>query len=226
VKGEGWWQSLTNQEPESSITKKGGERAEIGTWEGLTLVFQFQPLDNRVDWVASESPVGRLENPPLPLVEKLAAFTRLANRWLTSPLCPQPTVRLAFGLVVDLPVVDWQAGYRRLADYLPFDPDPTTSSDFRYQINRQRDSVSVPGTRIHRLMQWSVGLLLRQRLQLIETTLTATPEQDQVRCGCRLELDINTAPQTGKTIPQDRLSPLFGEMVGLAEEIIREGDIP
>jgi hypothetical protein len=221
-KAEGWWESVTGQEPESSVGKKTGERAEIGPWEGLMLALQVTPQGGRIDWVGCDPPG---EHDSLgPLCDRLPAFTGLAQRWLTSELLPQPTSRMAFGAVVNLPVASPEEGYRRLSDYLPFDIDRTTSSDFFYQINRQRKSTTVPEVRINRLTKWNVGLFVHQTIRLSGSGVIAAPERNHERCSCRLELDINTTE--GPSLPQDRLQPLFDELVALGEEIIREGDTP
>ena len=62
-----------------------------------------------------------------------------------------------FGGRLLLPVASREAGYRLLASYLPFEPDPEGSTDLRYQINRQRRSGVQPGLLIHRLQTWSVS---------------------------------------------------------------------
>jgi hypothetical protein len=221
VKAEGWWERMTGQEPDSVVGKKTGERAEMGAWEGMTLALQIQPKDGRIDWFASEVP----DSPPS-LSERLPAFVGLMNRWLASDLFPHPTNRMAFGVVANLPVANPEEGYRRLSDYLPFDVDRTTSSDFLYQINRQRESATLPGTRINRLMKWSVGVFFLQAMRLDGSGVVKIAELTKERSGCRLELDINPPPQEGQPLPQDRLQPLFAEMVALGEEIVREGDIP
>jgi hypothetical protein len=225
AKAEGWWESMTNQEPDSRVSKKGGDQAEIGPWEGLVLALTTQAQAGRIDWLASE-PVGETINPPS-LTERLPAFSDLAKRWLVNERLPQPTNRMAFGLIVHLPVANLEEGYRRLSDYLPFDIDRATSSDFLYQLNRPRDSTTLPGVRINRLTKWSVGLFFLQAVRLSGSGVSVSNDRGPERCGCRLELDINTVfNEETPSLPHDSLQALFGEMVALSQEIISEGDIP
>ena len=224
-KVDGWWERMTGQEPDSSVGMKTGERAEIGQWEGLMLALQMNPQMGRIDWFVSELP-GERENPPPLLTVGLAAFAGLITRWLASELPPQPVNRMALGAVVTLPVTNGEEGYRRLSDYLPFDIDRATSSDFSYQLNRKRDSTTLPGTQVNRLMKWSVGTFLQQTIRLTSSGVVGFGEPTNERTACRLDLDINTHQQEGQTLPQEQLRALFAELVSLAEEIIREGDIP
>jgi hypothetical protein len=43
--------------------------------------------------------------------------------------------------------------------------------------------------------------------------------------ACRLELDINTAPDFGGVLPADRLEALLKEMVAFGREIAEKGDL-
>ena len=164
------------------------------------------------------------EQSPPPLLVMSAGFLNLMTRFLSVPEMP-PLNRMAFGAVVLLPVTDPEQGYRTLSDYLPFDIDRTKSSDFMYQINRQRSSKTVSDLKINRLMKWSVGLSGRSSFVIGEQGLALTTSQT-IATNCRIDLDINTNYDVSLSIPHDRLNPLFMELQELAREIVQEGDIP
>jgi hypothetical protein len=44
--------------------------------------------------------------------------------------------------------------------------------------------------------------------------------------ACRIELDINTVPDFPGELDREILQPIFGDLVDLGQEIVREGDIP
>jgi hypothetical protein len=223
---EGWWKHLTGQDPNDSVGKpKTGERFESGEWEGGLLILHSQPRDGRLDWIATGSP----DDPDLlsrtRVTDRVPRFLSLMNRWLADSLYPE-TNRMAFGGVALLSVPDGVVGYQRVSDYLPFDVDKTTSSDFLYQINRRRESKILPEIQINRLMKWSVAFAVRQAITFDKDSLTTVGVPGPPESACRLELDINTVPRPDYTLPRDRLPALFAELVELGQEIILEGDIP
>lgn len=221
VDTKGWWRALTGTEPDSIVDKpKGGERAEIGNFEEWQLVLQVQTRpESRVDWMA-----GGLteidENQDSPLLDtRLPLFIDPLKKWLGTT-CPE-TKRLALGAVVILDVSTREEGYRTCSNYLEFDLDPK-AFDFNYQINRKRSSGVLSDVVINRLSRWSVGARQTGRINLQSGEGEMGPKQSH----CRLELDINTDPETTKVLPHHRLNDLLDELVGFMREIIREGDIP
>ena len=103
--------------------------------------------------------------------------------------------------------------------------NPDTSFDFLYQMNRPRESLVIPGVKVNRLSKWSVGMILRQTVELnvFDHGTTVYPQPDLHHC--LLELDINTVPGPA-TLPQDRLIGLLEELVALGKEIVSNGDQP
>jgi len=217
-----WWTHLTGTEPESSTNKpRTGELTDSGRIAGAIFEMQFQP--GRVDWLLAEPEEPDAQAPPAMLPDRLETFSRLMAGWLGH--CP-PLQRLAFGAVLTLRVDDRAAGYRTISNYLNFDVDSDTSSDFSYKINRARPSATMPGVRINRLMKWGVVHLIRYAGTLSPAGGVLTGEDVATSHRCRLELDINTAPESSGALQQDQLPRLFGEMIELAQEIVNEGDVP
>jgi len=214
-----WWEDLVGELPENRISqpRKGGQQDE-GPFEGGKLTLGIQ-LD-RIDWLftAADDQVSIGSFP-----ESLEPFLRLMLRWFE--LCP-PVQRLAFGAVLILPVTDRNIGYRQISAYLPsVQVDPEGSSDLSYQINRPRNSTSgVTGLRINRLTRWSVSM--RRRAELSFRPASVGYFLGSESHACRLELDINTAPDFQGELPTQQLPRIFQELVDLGKEIVREGDIP
>jgi hypothetical protein len=212
---------VAGDEPESRISKpRIGERQESGPFGEGKLILQVQP--GRVDWIyATDQDAKEGDQQELSFPPSLDLFSAAMADWLKS--C-SAMPRMAFGAVLRLPVSSREEGYRRISEYLPFEVDPETSSDFLYQINRQRESRVIPGVKINRLSKWSVGFVFRQMIQL--TVPDREPNLYPLDEGqyCRIELDINTVPGPSSELPKDRLADVFGELVELGREIVREGD--
>lgn len=223
-----WWDNLVGLPPESvSSRPKTGREQREGTFQGRKLILQVQP--DRVDWLFApavpEKPGELPESPPSAgsFPDVLKPFLTLVLDWLK--IAP-PISRLAFGATLFQSVEDRRAGYLHLANYLrsvQLDPD---TSDFSYQINRPRNSKSgVPELKINRLMKWSVMLFTLFGMSF-EKKMPAKATITGQESHCRLELDINTAPDFPGPLPPAEVADIFQELVGLAEEIAAEGDVP
>ena len=221
------WADLVGDEPETREARpRESTVIEAGPYKGGLLNLEGSPA--RVNWLISIR--MSTETPPaeLPVFgsfdEKRIIFTRLMKRWLRK--CPR-LHRLAFGAVLLLPVENRVAGYRQLNSLLPqVNLDPEHSRDFLYRINRRRPSHSgIKGLEINRLSTWSVALtsavmfeISNGRSRVIDTTESHT--------ACRLEVDVNTAPEFPRGINKTNMPKLFEELVDLADEIATKGDIP
>lgn len=135
-------------------------------------------------------------------------------------------IRLAFGAVLLQPVTNLQAAYQRLGHYLPaVTLDPTGSSDFVYQINRQRNSATeIAGLKINRLSKWAATRFVTATFS---TTNPARISHHQGPLFVSLALDINTAPDFQGEFEQGQSQQaVFSELVRLGCEIASQGDIP
>jgi len=211
------WRHVTGQEPDSSVSKpKSNEKYETGMFNESLLTFGFNRMVGRIDWVLGDAATE--DGAPsfaTPYLIRRDVLNEVAKRWLTAR-CP-PTDRIAFGAVVLLPVASSELAYRSLSDYLNFDIHDQGASDLTYQINRPRDSIAVNGVRINRMTKWS-------RARFVKAVRgQENPVTDQYYC--RAEIDINNQFTPEGSLPHQRLVDLFGEMVQLADEIIRMGDI-
>jgi hypothetical protein len=173
--------------------------------------------DGAVQWVLDKVPAS--DNPKSFLLNRdaLTAFKDLVPRLLeTLP----PIRRLAFGGVLFLQVMNRAHAYEVLEKYLHLGLKYSDQEgDFFYQYNRRRWSKRVPKIQINRLTRWTWVPLAEVRI--VDGKLE--PPRDS---ACRLEVDINTAPEFQGTIPRERVAPLFEELISLAAEITAQGDVP
>jgi hypothetical protein len=223
-----WWLELTGGQPETRTSQpRRGALQEEGSLQRGVLTLKIEPL--RIDWLMGQSTETIIQEDTLPVLgrftDTLPEFTHLMRRWLALPSIP-PMSRLALGAILLQPVDTREEGYRRLRSYLnAVQVDPESSSDLLYQINRARPSrTEIPDLRINRLSKWSVALTIRRAITAgLGGVSIATAEEIR---ACRLELDVNTAPDYVGQIPRDRLVELLDEFVSLGTEIVQEGDIP
>ena len=223
-----WWTDLVGEPPDTRISRpRMGGHQEEGPFRGGKLLLRVQP--NRIDWSFTTAEDQEREVESFPTIgsfpESLEKFLPLMLRWFELEPCP-PAQRLAFGAILLQPVEDRPAGYRQISPYLPsIRLDPEGSSDFSYQINRPRDSISgITGLRINRLSKWSVATWRAVGLSMEPTRIGYF--QSQEHYACRLELDINTVPDFQGELHREQLPRIFEELADLGKEIATEGDIP
>jgi hypothetical protein len=229
LRSSGWWEAITGAPPERIEDKpKLGRRLEEGPFLDGSLTLSIEM--NRINWVLNSlitiDPTGGVKDVPsagsFPAVRD--AFLEHVLRWVPSaPSCH----RLAFGAGLFLPVTSREEGYRSLAAYLPFAPDPETSFELKYQINRPRWSRLQPELKINRLQTWAVIFF--------RTSLTAQDGQGRVSApeifldeqwSIALDLDVNTDADFLDQLPVERVSPLAVELADLATGLAIEGDHP
>jgi hypothetical protein len=136
-----------------------------------------------------------------------------------------PSKRLAFGCVLTHPAEDRAEGYRWIANLLPsITLDPERSFDFNYAINRPRPThTDIDGLVINRLSKWSVAKLRSIHLQLSQgPKALLAPEL----IACRLEVDINTAPEFSGEFSANNSEPIVYELIELGTEIATAGELP
>ena len=229
VEDVGWWESLMGEQPEVEVVRprQGGRRIE-GAFEGGRLIMQVAPA--RIDLQLIPSPGQEATTTGFFTIGKFTAivgpFAQVASRWLDLDSFPE-IQRIAFGAILLFPTDSRASGYRQLAAYLPsVNIDPDHATDLFYQINRARDSATgISNLRINRLSKWSVVLMSAGGL-VIEPTQILYQEVPRQYFACRLEVDINTAPGRREPLPRETLPSIFGELMELGREIVREGDIP
>jgi hypothetical protein len=219
-----WWEELIGSTPDAS-TRKKIEREDGGLHDGVQLVLTIDPI--RMQWTASaQMDVEQfLGNMPLlgPYMDRKLWFQDLMTRWLRER-CP-PIKRLAFLATLVQKVESREEGYVKLNQYLRHLELFTDSSDFLYQINRKRQSeLGITGLEINRLSTWSVTIVQRKVGTLVGSEDRIESAEPQLYCS--VGLDVNTIHEYPcPTLSADRLPEIFEELINMATEIARDGDV-
>ena len=220
-----FWEPLLDQPPTERVVRPS---QQLQTEEGPFLDgwLSVETTVNRIDWRLGHNPRSAPQR--LPVIgaydDWKKNFGQLMGKWVAS--CPAPH-RLAYGAVLLLPCTTMSEAYTTLSSFLPrVDIDPDNTFDFQYRINRRRPSESLNGRLgINRLSTWSAGEVARIDVDLSSGT---TPRIRNVVDGtiCRLELDINTAPEYEEAIGKDIVASILDELIELGSEVASKGDIP
>ena len=194
---------------------------EEGPWNNARLQVVGQP--GQIHWrTFSTTPIPGGPMLVGPFASAVPPFRALMTRWLSQ--LSFSVNRIAFGAIVMLPAPSLPVACRYLDGMLPsVKIDRSGTRDFMYRVNRQRESIPEPSCRINRLATWSVmqsfGLEVDIGAGGVPTTRQLPGEH-----FCRLELDVNTVPS--RNLRPRKLSDIFDELVGAAEEIAERGDVP
>ncbi len=225
IEGMSWWEDAVGVPPEVVGSRpKIGQYQAHGEFEGRRLALQIQP--GRIDWSLSGVIKTTEEDPNLPLLgpfpEVASSLSKVVIPWLAKA---PSLARFAFGAILLQPVERVRDGYVLIHKYLPGLPiDPDKCSDFLYQINRPRPSATgIAGLRMNRLMKWSVQVAQRMTVIVGSGGVEARTLGEEV--ACRLELDINTAPDFRQPIPPEQLGAILKELINLGYEIAEKGDV-
>ena len=215
-----WWRELLGSDPEvqQTISRKSEIHLE-GNYEGGSLQLNVNPI--RIDWryIAIQENQDELEVATLgTYADNMSVFFDLMGNWLnTEPV--SSVKRLAFGSILVYEVETTSDGYKFLTSFLESSVkiDTDNSSDLFYQINRPRKLNNIV---INRLSKWAVlklqsGVYSDSDLRFGNNELYAA----------RLEVDINTSPNTDKIFTIQECNDLYQILSDLGEEIALKGDI-
>jgi hypothetical protein len=220
-KTEGFWEAIFDVQPDNTICKpKMFERVDVGNQNDMRVMLQSKQLENRVDLLFDV--LEGSDGNQMAYVDAIKFYKQVAPKLLAREEFKN-VIRLAFGAIIVLPAHDAVSGYKTLCNYLNFDIEYGEAKDLMYQINRPRQSKSVSGIEINRLSKWSVATKFSQKFSITPHGAMAEAAE-LVSVGCLLDLDINNTP-TDTSIPKSNLLALSDELVSLADEIIKEGDI-
>ena len=221
------WEEVTGQPPESiNSNPQQGLTYAVGRVRGNQFILGVQEVQvERVDWhVQPLAPQNALLE-GIPTVADPQGMLKTIHDGLQHSLGTIKVVtRLAFGLGLVREVADVPAGMQQISPYLHnVTVCPSESTDFVYQINRRRNSTSVPHAEINRLGKWSVE-------EISSIALRMGPGQSPIRQDKeyyvrKLVTDINTTPDTD-ALSNDRVHDLFHEMVDISNELATKGDVP
>ena len=221
------WEQLVGSPPEQvqSRPREHSFKEEGPFLDGLLSV---ETNRNRIDWRLNQSP-NNISN-VLPILGPYNSFGEEFRLLMHSWLANSPrTNRLGYGAVLLLPAETLPEANNILNRMLTtVDIDTQNTCDFLYRVNRKRHSgCDVVGLEINRLSTWSVASISGIR---IDIGPNRKPIQRVVQLAgntiCRLELDINTAPEFQEVLDSKIVPEVFDELVTLGNEIASKGDIP
>ncbi len=222
-----FWESLVGNMPDELRSQP---QQQLVTEEGpfLNGRLRVEVRRNRFDWRL----VHDLNNPSheLPVLGPYdtlgSSFRDLMLNWLAD--CP-PIYRIAYGGVLLLPAEGQSDAYGKLDDLLQaVNIDLENTQDLTYRINRRRNSrCKIEGLKINRLSTWSVVQIIDTLVEMSAgghhpPKVIQSPNSKNI---CRLELDINTAPEFVQELDKNLLPEIFNELVDTGSEIAIKGDV-
>jgi hypothetical protein len=221
-----WWEDIIGEKSETKLYQsKKGQFQEKGLLDDGEFILRIEPF--RIDWIfrVIKDQDENIKSSLGIFKDVVNSFLLLMEKWFLMDKLPT-LQRIAFGAVIFQPVENRKSGYERLSKYLSESVrlDPDSSSDFIYQINRPRKSkLKIPDLSINRLTRWSV-----QKYRLVGIAIESeskTIYEGQENFTCRLELDINTIPNSATNFDVDKYKNIFKELTNLGIEISEKGDI-
>ncbi|CAG4906394.1 hypothetical protein [Paraburkholderia saeva] len=218
--GKGWWQAFTGTAPDTVLSKpNAAEHSESGPFGVGRL--EMKVAFNRVDWVYM--PIAE-PGPSVPSLgeaqEIMPALNEALAAWLASD--DTPFVRTAYGAGLLYPASDVIEGNRAMLAYLPFiSMNPELGRDLFFQTNFPRPSSVLDGGVVNRISK-----LMSATAQVINIGGSGPVPTIQSHYFARVELDLSTTADRTETIPVDKRSTAFNELVTSAIEMMTHGVQP
>jgi hypothetical protein len=142
---------------------------------------------------------------------------QLTHKWVSKPA---DLARLAFGLVVGVPVSSAGDAADLLISQIPSWKRGTGPIvDFFAQLNRPRPSRVQSGLDINRLCKWQTV-----QIQFLQVAGGLPQPGMQSNLRAQLDMDVNTA--LGAVIPSAKVLDVITELTELAAEIVVDEDKP
>jgi hypothetical protein len=223
---DGDWKKITGQDEAETQQKVVGRRTMVGPY--LDGRLSVSAVGTRVDCVLSPEPhTETVEDGYVPSVGAWPAvcneFVKGTADWVGN--FQAPVVRMAFGATLLGRCADRQDGYKTLIGLLKsVQGDPERMRDLIFRVNWPVNSSSVNGLTLNRITQWAVIEI--HAIQLVIPTI-AQPVIDDTPATfvIRLELDHNTDAKWTGPFDQNRLVPIYNELVQLAFENAEKGEL-
>ena len=218
------WEPLVGEPPAERSSKPREQFfKEEGPYLDGWLTVEVRP--ERIDWRLGHNSASPRSILPVigPYDELHDEFLQLIRKW---PGPDQPVHRLAFGAVLLLPCDSLSEAHTALGRLLPsVTIDPDNTRDLLYRINRRRRSSALEGRgEINRLSTWSVVEVARIEVDM--SSIGEPAKKDMLESKvCRLELDVNSAPEFEGPISPDQAEVLTNELFELASELVSVGDV-
>ena len=224
--GAGLWERVVGMAPMVDEHRpRERARRQVGSIGDAS--FELQVSAPRLDWIMTpaitEGSVPSIHFGSLDTA--LKRFDVLLRPWLAAP--PDTgIVRVAFGLVAALPVLDRGVAYERLQQLVPsvtFDAEHTR--EVLYRVNRPKPSRVLLGVKLNRITTWT-AILARAYLTVIGTApplqTIAGEEEFFVRCEC----DHSTSAEATEPLENASLVAIYDELREMAVENVERGEMP
>ena len=204
-----------------TLSPKTGEKILEGSIDNQKLTLKMMPI--RIDLIITteqEIDMKTASFPYLGTVDKIfKGFSSFFASWITQKDFPNTNFkRIAFGSNLLKEASSHVEAYDKLSQYMAFKVEGHDSSDFRYQINKQRNSKVMSELTINRLTLWDA---LKFNLELMGPTGPSDSHKYPDKYFSHLLLDINTKPDN--EIKISNAPKVFDELVFLGREISEIG---
>lgn len=224
---ENLWQSLSI-EPETIV--RGKQRPHVTKISTDLGALEFVLRSDRFDWNLSSSDQGKLTEwadlgEPR---ERLKRFIHLVAGGDRLSFEGDPS-RLAVGVVAAWRAPTRETAFEVVQKLLPH-YDLAGAYEAQVQINRPRDSKTIPGARINRVGKLHWGEFYRMRI-VMTNAKNLIPEHEgtegaqAAQAAVLLEVDANNVALDSGGIPVEKRRELLNEIVGVTEEFIEKGDV-
>jgi hypothetical protein len=215
------WAIITGQdEAETRQVVPGGKRLSGSVPGG---VMHIGTIGSRFDVILTAPNINEVADVQLPSVgpydETFASFFDSTCKWIVKE--KPPTTRIAFGAVLTRKAANREAAYGHLRDLLKsLKVDPENMHDLEYRVNWRGKSKVQHDLMVNRLTTWSAIRIVRKLIQIGGTDETGHVD------AVRLEMDHNTDEANKAVFDQEKLIPIYLELVELARQNAAEGEVP
>jgi len=203
---------------------RGDQQSQEGPFPPGRLLLQKQ-LPGRLDIVYAGFPKPEQREDPVATLgtfePAFEAFRTVAHKLFDRV---GSSVRLALGAEMVQPADTALAAYRTLIGHIGSATFKVEGgSEFVYQINRPRNSKTLPGLLINRVARWNAS---SWQPVTFELTGGARILSGPLSVGAVITTDVNTDAERTNPLPEDKLAGLIDELRDLTLEIRDKGDIP
>ena len=224
--GAGLWERVVGMAPMVDEHRpREHARRQVGPIADAS--FELQVTAPRLDWVMTPAVAeGSIPSIHFGSIDTaLKRFDDLLRPWLKAP--PDTgIVRIAFGLIAVLPMLNRVAAYERLQRLVPsvrFDAEHTR--EVLYRVNRPKPSRVLLRAKLNRITTWtSIGA------RTYFAVIGATPSLQTIAGGedffVRCECDHSTSAETTGPLENASLRPIYDELREMAIENVERGELP
>ena len=230
------WRLLTGLDAPEAQIQQFGMKQLSGSALGAQLFVASLP--GRIDIVLMQKPQVAANSLEIPtgadapifvgeFFQALASFREGTSRWLEG--VSFDVLRVAFGTTMVSPCKDRLESYAQLGSLLKsVKVVPQSMTDLTFVVNWPTPSRVLFATSLNRITKWA-NMEIRGRLEAQASPRSPNLAVDTIIVqGLQLELDLSTpAPlQDSAPLSRAKLVPIYEELLELAAENARAGEIP